>query len=160
MSIGQGVSTLTWDIADDKCKQCVRRIRKRVKKRRARFRSKLQDRLRRTLITRAQIISCNMEEFRQEHLVRLGIQLARTAEQLRWFYGQVAVWERNHTVTITLRLHGSCFTRKMTIADKFASEWYTVLEVIHRKEPRETLPSAIRKFVRLPADRVLSHAYH
>ena len=43
----------------------------------------------------------------------------------------------------------------MTTADKFASEWSTVLEFIHRKELSENLPSSIRRFVNLPTDRVL-----
>jgi hypothetical protein len=46
----------------------------------------------------------------------------------------------------------------MTVADKFASEWSTVLGVIHRKEPRTNLPFAIRRFVNLPADRILTPA--
>uniref|UniRef100_A0AAV1UCF0 Endonuclease/exonuclease/phosphatase domain-containing protein n=1 Tax=Peronospora matthiolae TaxID=2874970 RepID=A0AAV1UCF0_9STRA len=157
-AIGQSVSTLTWDADVTECQQCVRRIRKRVKQRRARFRRKIQGRARRPLLTRPQFISCNMEELRQEHLVRLGQKLARTADQLRYFYKRVADWERNQTVTTISRIHGPHFTRDMTNADKFASEWSTVLGKVHCQEERVDLPSAIRRFVNLPTDRVLSSA--
>ena len=82
MAIGQATSTLTWEIDVAECNRCIRRVSKRVKQRRARLRHNSKDRTQRQLFNRPQWISNNMEDLRQEHLVRLCQHLVRSTDRL------------------------------------------------------------------------------
>ena len=155
MAIGQAVTTATWDMEVDECKRCICRVSKRLKQRQARLRHKLRRRSQRQLLNRPQCILANMEELRQEHLVRLGQNLVRSIDRLRSFFRRVADRERDQHVTTISQRHGPAFKRNMTIADELASEWPTVLGVVHRSEPLDGLAETIERFATIPSERVL-----
>ena len=81
--VGWTASVLHWDATTITCIECIRRVRKRAQQRRYRFKFKLLQRNRRQFLTRPQWIADNVEELRQEHLLRIGQGLERTAARLR-----------------------------------------------------------------------------
>lgn len=99
-----------------------------------------------------------MEGLRQEHLVRLGQHLIRSTDRLSWIFSRVSDWERDQHITGIQQQHGPAFTRNMSIADKFASEWSSVLGIIHRKQPLQGLNAAVKQFVHIPTKRVILKA--
>ena len=68
-----------------------------------------------------------VEEAREEHLVRIGQQLERTMDQLRWNFKRVSNNECDQTVTSIRQINGAAFRREMTIADRFASDWRSTI---------------------------------
>ena len=158
LGVGRTSSVRHWDSIVAACKLCIARVRKRARQRRYRYKTKLLQRERRQFLTRHQWITANMEELRLEHSVRIGQRLERTTASLRWSYKRVSDWERDQTVSRIVNLHGPKFTRPMTVAAKFSSEWSPLLGRIHRTEPLSSLQAAIQVFVTVPDERRLSSA--
>ena len=111
---------------------------------------------RRQFLTRPQWIADNVEELRQEHLLRIGQGLERTAARLRWSFKRVADWERDQTVSCVDNLYGDAFDRNMSVAAKFASEWSPILGCVHRTASLPDLRMKINAFATIPAERRLS----
>ena len=99
-----------------------------------------------------------MEEAREEHIVCLGQRLERTTEQLRWSFKRVLNWESDQTITDLRPMNGLPFRREITLADKFAVEWKTILGVAHHTTSFVPMATELNQFVQIPIDRRLSAA--
>uniref|UniRef100_A0AAV1TRZ0 Uncharacterized protein n=1 Tax=Peronospora matthiolae TaxID=2874970 RepID=A0AAV1TRZ0_9STRA len=77
-------------------------------------------------------------------------------DQLRSNFMRVSFFEKDQTITTIRHINGAAFTRTMTTADRFASEWQPILGVVHHRLQRPQLEAAFDAFVQVPASRCLS----
>ncbi|KAE9016290.1 hypothetical protein PR003_g4032 [Phytophthora rubi] len=103
--------------------------------------------------TRHELFRVTEADVKEEHLIRIGQRLERTTEQLRWSFKRVSNWERDQTITEIRNVNGKPFTREMTTADRFGSEWEPILGHDHSTVKSADLEAELDKFVRIPDDR-------
>ena len=108
------------------------------------------------LLTRKALIDVAVEGAQEEHFVRLGSHLKRTMDQLWRKFKRVSIFENDQTITTIRHINGSAFTRTMTTADRFASEWQYILGVVHHKLQRSQLEAAFDVLVQVPANLCVS----
>jgi hypothetical protein len=108
------------------------------------------------VITRRKLLDENVADMQDELLVRTGQRLERTTEQLRWSFKRVSNWEKDQTVTAIHHHHGDPFPREMSIANRFVSEWKTVLGKVHNEYSGDELEREFDKFVHIPRSRRVS----
>jgi hypothetical protein len=158
VGVGEGVNAQSWDAATIKCADCVREVVRQEKQQREKFKHRCNRQNRAHLLTRRDLLDTAMEEDRQEQLVRIGQKLERTIEQLRWNFKRVSNWETDQTVTAIHRINGEPFSRGMTIAEKFKSEWKPIVATIHSAVRQEDMTTEFDKFVSIPAERKVSQS--
>ena len=119
---------------------------------------RVQSQSRANVLTRKELLGVVVEEAREEYLVRIGQQLERTMDQLRWNIKRVSNCECDQTVTSIRQINVAAFRREMTIADRFESEWRPIMVEVHHTTPTERMISAFDDFVQIPASRCVSPA--
>ncbi|UIZ23972.1 hypothetical protein KXD40_008101 [Peronospora effusa] len=62
----------------------------------------------------------------------------------------------NQTINDIRQDNSVPYRRRMTLADKFASKWKTILGVVHHTTPSDQQESAFDKFVQITANKRLS----
>ena len=75
---------------------------------------------------------------------------------LRWQLKGLSNWERDQSISGLEKINGQPFQPGDTVANHFASEWSPILCRAHNTVPAPVLNQALRDFVTLPVDRVLS----
>ena len=96
----------SWEAHVSGGKHSIKVVTRRGKQRRKRYAAKLRQNTRRSFITRQQWIFANVEDMREDHLVRLGETLERSTERLRWSFKRIVNWERDQHVTALRARHG------------------------------------------------------
>ena len=148
----------TWDHGVRRVRRGITTTARRLRQRRTRYIDRLRRRSRRPLLTRQAWHQAQTEDQQEAHICRVGLVLQRTTEKLRAKFKRVSDWERDQRVTAIRRLHGDPFLVGCSVADKFSSEWDHVLGKSHRIVPVAELRTALRHFVALTSDRIVTTA--
>jgi exonuclease III len=154
--VGRNTSTTSWDETTIECVQCIHRVAEEEAQRRRGLVRKIKAQNRAHLMTRRELLEENIADQQDEYLVRMGQRLERTRDQLRWSFKRVSNWEQDQTITEIHQLHGKKFTRGMSIANRFKSEWQSILGQTHNEYAQPELEQKIDKFVEIPESRKIS----
>lgn len=103
-------------------------------------------------------MAVSAEEQRAQHLIRMGEQLERTTERLRWVFKRASNWERDQSIRNIQHIHGPGFTRNMSLATKFGLEWGSVFGTVHSTVIPEEMQSEFDKFVKIPPRQIIIDA--
>ncbi|KAG1698206.1 hypothetical protein DVH05_015196 [Phytophthora capsici] len=146
----------TWDAMVKQCVKTIKSVARRERKRRKTRKHRINAQARAHLLTRKDLLRANAVDQQEEALMRQGRRLERTMEQLRWSYKMVSNWEKDQTISAIRCIHGKPFTREMSTATKFSSEWGPILGEVHNTVAPAELEARLDAFVRIPVDRNIS----
>ena len=158
VGVGDTPSIHSWVSLVAGSKHSIKVVSRRDKPRQKRYATKLRQNTRRPFITRQQWIFANVEDMREDHLVRLGETLERSTERLHWYFKRISNWEKDQHVTALRARHVPTFPRTLLSADQFASEWTKVLGRSHRTAALPLLSSQKRAFAFVPPAQRLTNA--
>lgn len=154
--IGRDTTPETWDAMVKQCVKSITSVARRERKRRKTRKHRIKAQARAHLLTRKDLLRANAVDQREEALMRQGRRLERTLEQLRWSFKRVSNWEKDQTISAIRCIHGKPFTREMSTATKFSTEWGPILGEVHNTVAPAELMARLDAFVRIPAARKIS----
>ncbi|EGZ30441.1 hypothetical protein PHYSODRAFT_411873, partial [Phytophthora sojae] len=135
------------------CRNAIKHIARREKKRRRRKSNKLQRQLRENATSRTQLLTALVQDGRDRSAARFGRHLERTQADIRWLFKRTAVWERDQTVSTIQAPSGKTFDESLAIPERFSRVWATIMGQRYSCLTPQQMEAALKAFATVPLER-------